>query len=229
MSKIIRTNKILKTVSRINIKTIVFNLKYLPFEQAVLLPIFISRRAKLLKTKGEISINGKISPGLIQIGYGNIGVFDKKYSRSILEIKGKITFGGKCRIGHGSKLSVSKTGHLTLGDNFSISAETTIICHKKITIGKDVLLSWDVLIMDTDLHKIKNKGENHNINPDKPIFIGDKVWVGARSLILKGAKISNDTIIAANSTVLENKIKDENVVLGGNPLKVLKKDVEWDL
>ena len=60
-------------------------------------------------------------------------------------ILGKIIFNGKASIGHGCKLSIENNGILEIGKNLTISAETSIICHKGIKIGNDCLFSWDVL------------------------------------------------------------------------------------
>lgn len=219
---------ILKNIGKFNFKTIYFNLKYLPLKQAIYFPIFVSRKCSLLKRKGQVTILGRLSPGLIQIGFGSIGVFDKRYSRSILDIGGELTFAGKCRIGHGSKISIGKNGRLFLGNNFSISAESTIICHENIKFGKNVLISWDVLIMDTDLHRIETK-DSFQINRNKPIKFGDKVWIGCRSLILKGAKIPNGTIVAAGTTISSTKTEKEATIIGDFPNRILAEAVTWHL
>lgn len=195
--------------------------------QAMYLPIWISRRVYILEAKGRLFIDGKISPGMIQYGYGDIAIFDKRRSRSIWHITGNIIFSGKARIGHGTKISVGKTGTLKIGDNFNVSAESSIICHKSIQIGNNCLMSWDVLIMDTDVHKIKEiSGEI--INKPSEIIIGNDVWIGCRCLILKGANIPNGNIIAANSTVAKSNHSKENcIVVDGT--KILKEQITWEL
>ncbi|ADV48888.1 hypothetical protein Celal_1577 [Cellulophaga algicola DSM 14237] len=218
----------IKNIFKINFKTLIINFKYLPFTQAIYLPIFVSRKCNLLVLKGEIKIEGKISPGLVQIGYGKIGIFDKRYSRSVLEIKGKITFKGKARIGQGSKLSVGSKGHMILGNNLLVTAESSIVSHKKISIGDDVLISWDVLIMDTDFHSIYTEN-GEKINPNKDIVIGDRVWIGCRCLILKGSEIPNKSVIAANTVYSTNKLKENNSIIGGIPVRVIKERVTWEI
>ena len=75
----IKLKDILKVLWYINTKTIYFNLKYLRFKQAILFLIFISKNVYFKKTHGEIKIeSNKIYSGMIRIGYGNIGIFDKK-------------------------------------------------------------------------------------------------------------------------------------------------------
>lgn len=72
------------------------------------------------------------------------------------------------------------TGILEIGEDFNITAETTIVAFTKIQFGNNCLLSWDVLIMDTDFHKIKNE-HGAILNNPEPNIIGDKVWIGCRS------------------------------------------------
>lgn len=78
--------------------------------------------------------------------------------------------------------------------------------------------------MDTDWHEVISITDGGILNPSKPIKIGNHVWVGCRSLILKGVNISDNVIVAANSTI-SRSIDEEFVVEGSN--KVLKKNVGW--
>jgi len=160
---------------------------------------------------------------MIKIGFGDIGVFDRIKSRTIWQVSGTVEFIGSARVGHGSKISVK--GELIIGDGFCVSAESAIIAASKVVIGKDVLISWDVLIMDTDFHKIFN-GVNR-LNQDSPIHIGNNVWIGCRSLVLKGCNIADGVIIAAASTVSQS-INESCVVVAGTPAKVIKHNVSWD-
>jgi len=141
----------------INWKTIYINFKYFSLKKAIKLPILISRKVWLKNCSGKIEILGNIYSGMIKIGFGEVGIFDKKYSRSILELSGKIIFNGNANIGHGSKISVGKDAILNLGNNFIITAESSIVCFKKITFGDNCLISWDDLFMDTDFHKGTSK------------------------------------------------------------------------
>ena len=47
-------------------------------------------------------------------------------------------------------------GKLIFGDNSEITAESVIVFYKEIIFGENCLISWDNLIMDTDLHRIKD-------------------------------------------------------------------------
>lgn len=206
-------------------KTIIFNFKVLPFKQAIKLPILVRHNAKIKGSSGRVLINSDIKFGLIKIGFGDISIFDKRFSRTIIDFRGDIVFNGRTNIGHGSKLSVNKGGILTLGNNFRVSAESKIVCSKKITFGDDVLVGWECLIMDTDFHKIYSE-DNVQINPDREISIGDKVWLCCKNTILKGSKINSNTIVAANTNV-NGTIEERDVIIGGNPVRVLRKNIHW--
>lgn len=204
-------------------KTIYLNFKYFQLKDAIKLPIFVSHHVWLKEVKGKIKINAPIHTGMIKIGYGDIGIFDKRKSRTIFQVSGNITFNGRADLGHGSKISVS--GDLFVGKNFCISAETAIVCAKRIVIGDDCLFSWDNLIMDTDFHKINNLN-GQVTNKDREIIIGNNVWLGCRCTILKGSYIGNGVVVASNSCVY-GRIGGEKQIIGGLPLRVLKHNICW--
>lgn len=116
-------------------------------------------------------------------------------------------------------------GELIFGENFGISAESHIVCSKKIQFGNDVLISWQCLIMDTDFHKVFSKSEQ---NVDQSVCIGNHVWIGCRSTILKGTNIADNCVIAANSNVVRGTY-DNHTIIAGNPAIIVKRDIEWEM
>ena len=217
----------IKFFCRIGFKTLYFNFKYLPFKQAVHLPFFISRKVYFREISGSILLDCPVSPGIVRIGFGDVGIFDDKKSRTIWDVTGTVLFKGKADIGHGSKIAVGCDGKLVFGRNFQISAESSIIAFSEIQFGDNCLLSWDVLIMDTDLHNIRDLNGNI-INEAKPVLIGDKVWIGCRSLILKGVSIPCNCIIGANSMV-NKSLEKESCVYAGQPVKYIKEIISWEM
>lgn len=205
-------------------KTLRFNFHYFPLKTALKLPVFVSHRTFLRELHGKIMLPEKVNTAMIKIGFGDVGHYDRKRSRSIWQVSGTVAFGGKASIGHGSKLSVR--GNLTLGADFNMTAESTIVCTHQISFGNDCLLSWDILIMDTDEHPIINQ-DGIRTNPDKPILVGNHVWIGCKCTLLKGTEIPNNAIVAAG-TLLTSAFSGENQVIGGNPPAVLKSDVRWE-
>ena len=205
-------------------KTLRFNLHYFPLKTALKLPVVVSHRTFLRELNGKVVLPEKVETAMVKIGFGDVGHYDRKHSRSIWQVSGRVSFGGKASIGHGSKLSIR--GDLALGADFNMTAESTIVCAKSIRFGNDCLLSWDILVMDTDEHPLYNK-EHKRINPDKPIIVGNHVWIGCKCVLLKGAEIPDNTVLAAG-TLLTSAFSGEQQVIGGNPPSILKREVRWE-
>ncbi len=205
-------------------KTLRFNLHYFPLKTALKLPVVVSHRTYLRELHGKVELPEKVERAMVKIGFGDVGHYDRKRSRGIWQVNGTVSFGGKASIGHGSKISVR--GNLFFGDGFNMTAESTIVCAKEIRFGRDCLLSWDILVMDTDEHPLYNK-DNERINPDKPILVGDHVWIGCKCVLLKGSEVPDNTVVAAG-TLLTSSFSGEHQVIGGNPPTVLKHDIRWE-
>ena len=203
-------------------KSIIVNFRLCSVKDALKLPIVVSSKTKLSSLSGSVSFS-KIRPGIVRIGFGSVETYDYRYQRTLLSIKGHVHFSGKTKIGFGSKLSVD--GELFLGENFHISAASTIICRRRVVIGKNTLMAWDSLITDSDLHAIYDFQDNR-INHDDPVCIGEHCWIGAKSSILKGAAIADNTVVALGS-IVTRKETVERCVLAGNPAKVVKNNISW--
>lgn len=209
------------------LKTIIFNFTYFKFNQALKFPVLISSNFRLKSLSGKVNIPKDSSFGLIKLGFGDVSIFDRKSSKGIWENNGIINFNGRTNIGHGSKISVGKDGILTFGQNFNITAESSIVCYNNISFGNNCLLSWDILIMDTDFHKIYNQDKTY-INPNKTILIGDNVWICNKVQILKGLSVANGCIIGSN-TVVSKSLKIENAIYSGNVNVPIKENISWEI
>lgn len=100
-------------------------------------------------------------------------------------------------------------------------------CSSDITIGSDCLFSWDVMLMDSDYHPIFD-AQSHEINKPKPIQIGNHVWIGCGTKVLKGSRVSDNTVIAAGS-LLSGSFDERNVILAGrgNEVRIVKDNITW--
>lgn len=109
---------------------------------------------------------------------------------------------------------------IVIGDRTYINRRTEIMSKASVTIGKGCAISWDVVITDTDYHEIAGTAST------KPIVIGDEVWIGCKSTILKGVTIGNGAVIAAGSVV--TKDVEPYTLVAGIPAKTMKRDVRWN-
>lgn len=210
------------------VKTLYFNLKYFPLKVAVRLPFLIYHRTDLYKMHGKIIFKTTPQLGLVKIGPHGLGTQDIKYSRTMWEVSGTLIVNGKASIGRGSRISIGKNAVLELGNNFVITGRSSIISQKEVTFGNDCLLSWDILIMDTDFHRIMNENDEI-VNHPRPIHIGNHVWIGCRNTILKGVNIADNVIVSANSTITKDIVENNCAVGGlGKDAIILKRNLNWE-
>ena len=206
-------------------KTIRFNFRYFDLETAFKFPVLVARNMRIRSLKGKVDLLGTIKPGIIRLGFGDMGHFDARDVRGIWDNRGIVSFEGAAYLGLGTCISVNPSAKLKLGEEFNITAKSTILVEKEISFGKGCLLSWDILVMDTDFHPIYDKDGVH-LNAPKAVVVEDNVWVGCQSLILKGAIVPSGAIIGAGSKV-SGPLSTPNSVYVGEPLKVVRSEVRW--
>lgn len=158
----------------------------------------------------RINNNGKIE-------FGNNLVFNSTFYSNPIGLNKPCT------------IFVDENATLVIGSGSGFSG-ISIFCSKKIIIGKMLFCGANVSIWDTDFHPIPVYERINNI-PDttrvKEIKIGDNVFIGANSIILKGVVIGDGSVIGAGSVVTKNI--PPNQIWAGNPakfIKVINNDVE---
>ena len=156
------------------------------------------------------------------VGYRELKVQDSYYERTNWHVEGNIVIKGRVFIGRGSSLAVR--GTCVFGDNFKITGRSTIICENRIEFKENDLISWDVLIMDTDYHFIEDN-TGRIINESKPIIIGSNVWIGCRCTILKGSSIPDGCIISA-CTLISGELPNEKAIYTSGK-HMLKENITW--
>lgn len=113
---------------------------------------------------------------------------------------------------------------LWVGSRSFIGWHVTISVGHKVEIGAHCLIGANVLIADNDMHPLSAEARRRNqtVTKDdiKPVSIGDDVWIGEGSHILKGVKIGNGSVIGAGSVVLKNV--PPGCIAAGNPARIVK-------
>lgn len=118
---------------------------------------------------------------------------------------------------------VAPGARLRIGD-FSGFSGCSIYCARSVDIGKYCNFGVNVFIWDTDFHPLEyEKRRTHDVDAinSQPVVIGDDVFVGGNSLILKGARIGDRAVIGAGSVVTGNVPNDE--LWAGNPARFIRK------
>jgi acetyltransferase-like isoleucine patch superfamily enzyme len=100
-----------------------------------------------------------------------------------------------CQFYSGVRLEVGPGGRLEIGNGTYLNRNTLVHASTLVQIGTDCQVSWDVIIMDTDMHPVAGRESR------QPVCIEDGVWIGCRAIILKGVRIGRGAIIAAGAVV----------------------------
>lgn len=115
-------------------------------------------------------------------------------------------------------------GRISIGDHTGLSA-AVISSRAGVTIGKHGNIGGNVRIFDHDFHaldaKVRRGPRGCEDCSRNPVSIGDDVFIGANSIILKGVTIGDRAIVGAGSVVREDVPAD--CIAAGNPATVVKK------
>jgi acetyltransferase-like isoleucine patch superfamily enzyme len=119
--------------------------------------------------------------------------------------------------------TIDPGAYIYLGDKCGLNG-TSLTCRStSITISPGVMFGPNCIVMDSDFHAIWPI-EQRKLSPgyegDDKVFIGENVWVGANSIILKGVSIGENSVIGAGSVV--TKSFPANALIAGNPAKLIK-------
>lgn len=146
---------------------------------------------------------------------------------------------GECSLAIGSESDIAARlflrrpeACLRIGSRTYIG-ESMIDVACRVEIGDDVLIAYGVIIMDHDSHSISFSERQHDVRDylysdgknwekikQRPVTIGSKSWIGAKSIILKGVSIGEGAIVAAGSVVTRDV--PEWSIVGGNPAHVIR-------
>lgn len=142
---------------------------------------------------------------------GDNCIFRSRTSSNFVGINKKVSIG------------VAKNAELIIGNKCGFSG-TSIYAANSIKIGDYCIFGGNTFIWDTDFHPLNYEDRRvHKVKEinTSPISIGNDVFVGANSVILKGITIGDRAIIGAGSVVTKDIPADE--VWAGNPAKFIKK------
>lgn len=161
----------------------------------------------------------RFSDGHISIGEGL-----KLFCRLEIRGQGRVSIGRDCavskvpgnRLRHVTIYTNSPEAHVVIGDRVTLSA-VSMSSKFGIAIGDDVLIE-ESGIMDTDFHAITpDRAEPIEDNEACRVRVGNRVSIGARSIICKGVAIGDDVLVIPGSVV--NKSVPAGSVVAGNPAR----------
>ncbi len=207
-------------------KTIYFNFHYLPFKQAIKLPILLCK-PELAECKGKIYIEcDKIRFGMVKWGVRTQGVYPNngiiyKNTGGVIWIK------GFCQIGNNSSLLIGKNGEVIFGDNFHASA-SKIISYIGVEFGVCARVGWESIVMDTNFHPLYDIENKKFKKAYGKIIIGDYNWFGSQCVVLHGVTTPERCIFGMRSIVTRGGKYESYAAHGGSPIRVLSRGVMRD-
>jgi acetyltransferase-like isoleucine patch superfamily enzyme len=148
----------------------------------------------------------------IQLGQGI--VLNSTAKRNTLEARGPVIL-----------RTLTASSRILIGDDSGITSATISAVHE-VAIGHRVLIGAGVLITDSDHHVVRpplSISRRHlglpAIQERDRVVIEDDVFLGARSIVLKGVKVGEGSVIGAGS-VVASSIPPWSIA-AGNPCKVI--------
>ena len=109
-------------------------------------------------------------------------------------------------------------GLLEIGNNVFINYGASLVSSRHVRIGDDCLIGTHVMVMDCDFHRVEDKAWDTS---GEPVILEERVWLGNRSIVLKGVTIGHDAVVAAGSVV--TKDVEPRTVVAGVPARVIRR------
>lgn len=129
---------------------------------------------------------------------------------------------GRASISRGARILIMKGARLEIGGETTIHYNTAVTCIERISIAQSCAVSWNVNILDGNLHELIVDGVPHP--RARPVTLGSFAWIGCGATIL-GASIGAGAVVGAGSVVVADV--PEKVAVAGNPARIIRKNVAW--
>ncbi|MEH7255367.1 maltose acetyltransferase domain-containing protein [Neobacillus niacini] len=109
--------------------------------------------------------------------------------------------------------------NIHVGENFYANFDCVLLDVCEIRIGDNCFIAPGVHIY-TATHPLNPTERISGSEYGIPVHIGNNVWIGGSAVLNPGVKIGNNVVIASGAVV--TKDVPDNVVVGGNPAKIIK-------
>ena len=172
--------------------------------------------------KSKIRIEG--SDNSLEIGPGT------RLFSSLIYIRGnshRVRIGRDCVLGQLNLNVQSQSTLVSVGDRSTSASVNMEVGEPNISlsIGQDCMISHDVEIMCSDSHSVVDLESGLRLNPAKDVEIGDHVWLGANTAVLKGSRIGRNCVIGFRS-VVTGTLPPSSLCLG-IPAQVTRTQIGW--
>jgi len=117
-------------------------------------------------------------------------------------------------------LATNDSARIAIGARTYINRDTFLDVSESLEIGRETMIGPGCYLTDHD--HVFNATDAPGALPlvSAPTRIGDRCWLGAKVVVLKGVTIGDGTVVGAGSIV--TKSLPAGVVAVGNPARVLR-------
>jgi acetyltransferase-like isoleucine patch superfamily enzyme len=133
----------------------------------------------------------------------------------------RLVLGEHCRFGRRVFLETCDGGVIRMGANVRVNAGAFIVSYAEVSIGDDAMIAEYVGIRDADHGMAPDRPIRVQPHAAKPVRIGNDVWIGRGSVVLKGVTIGDGAVVAANSVVTHDV--PPMTIVAGTPARVLRR------
>jgi len=126
--------------------------------------------------------------------------------------------GQKVNIEHGAYFGDGSL--VDIGDRSGLGVDCQI--YGRVTLGRDVMMGPEVILLTRNhgFARIDLPMMDQPDSEEKPIVIGDDVWIGTRAILLPGVTIGQGAIVGAGAVVTSDV--PPRAIVGGNPARILR-------
>ena len=193
----------------------------------------------LRRAPGSRGSAGKLPRGLSLTIHGNgnrVVLDDVRFVRSAISMTGdgcRFEIGATADPIREASIWIADGGIVTIGKNFGPQERLKIVVDNdaetkhKLQIGDDVLTAVDTVIRTSDGHSLVDAETGMPVNEPQDVIVGNRVWIGTRCTVLKGAVLADGCVVGANSLV-NGRFEEPGLLVAGSPARVLRRGVCWD-
>lgn len=139
---------------------------------------------------------------------------------ALLRYPQNIEIGNDVVLKEGAQLcACNDRASIRIGARTTVGFYTFLYASERIEIGADCMIAPFVYLVDSNHGTEPDRPMNTQPNMTAPIVIGDDVWIGVHSVILKGVTIGNGAIVAAGAVVKDHV--PPYATVGGVPARIL--------
>ena len=145
--------------------------------------------------------------------------------RLVIQGPGRVVLGDNikawCHAEKNVLITYTPDSRITVGSGTRLNG-AGIMAYTQIDIGPRCILG-STIVFDSDFHPL-DPAHRHDVDAPvscAPIRIGDNVWLGGQSAVLKGVTVGENAVVAFRAVASSDV--PPNVVVAGNPARIVKR------